>query len=425
MADLLQLSRITPAVTRRESSWDRSGRNTDCIMVGPGQTATLAMLEGPGVVRHIYFTMIRPDLLDYRQAVLRMYWDDESEPSVEVPMGDFFCVGHCMVRRFASELVVVNPGSDEDPVNHGFNCYFAMPFARSARIEIVNQSDRYLGGIFGRLWYHIDWEAWPTALPDDCGRFHAQWRRENPTSGAAGSGKFPPNLSGQENYVILEAEGWGHVVGLFLQVDNVQGGWYGEGDDMIFIDEDSWPPSLHGTGTEEVFGGGAGPDREYAGPYTGFVLVENHGGEHYRGKNAMYRWYVRDPIRFRQRIRMTIEHGHANDFRNDYASVAYWYQHEPHSPFPVLAPASSRLPRIPDAGAALTSVRGELNRAFVPLWQIILEESPVPDQVSEAFHIYSAADSALVRGQFELAKRLYGSALRVLGAAPSGQGGHV
>ena len=415
----LSLSRVTDAVTRRSSSWDRSGRNTDCIMVAPGRSALLAELEGPGVIRHIYFTMIRPDPLDYREAVLRMFWDGEKEPSVEVPLGDFFCVGHGMVRRFASEMVVINPGWEADPVNHGFNCYFPMPFARSARIELINQSERYLGGIFGRFWYHIDWESLGSPLPEDCARFHAQWRRENPTAKAAGHGKFAPNLTGGENYAILEAEGQGHLVGLFLQIDNIQGGWYGEGDDMIFVDEDVWPPSLHGTGTEEIFGGGAGPEHEYAGPYTGFVLVENRAGERYRGKNAMYRWYTRDPVRFRRRLRMSIEHGHANDFQNDYASVAYWYQHEPHGRFPSLAPAAARLPRLPDGFTALGAVRAELNLAFVPQWQAIFEELPVPDRVHEAFHAYNAADSALLRGEFEAAARLYRASLHALGAPAS------
>jgi hypothetical protein len=152
------------------------------------------------------------------------------------------------------------------------------------------------------------------------------------------------NLDDRNNYRILEAEGEGHVAGVFLEVDNVQGGWYGEGDDMVFIDGEPWPPSLHGTGTEEIFGGGACPNREYAGPHSGFLLVENRGGETFRGLNAMYRWYLVDPIRFRRSVRMSIEHGHANDFANDYASVAYWYQREPHAPFPVMPGLSARRP---------------------------------------------------------------------------------
>jgi hypothetical protein len=129
-----------------------------------------------------------------------------------------------------------------------------------------------------------------------------------------------------------------------LGVDNVAGSWWGEGDDMIFIDGETWPPSFHGTGTEEIFGGGACPSVEYSGPYTGFHLVENRDGEQWYGKNAMYRFFVHDPIRFQKSIRVTIEHGHANDMANDYSSVAYWYQKEPHAPFPPLPSSAERRP---------------------------------------------------------------------------------
>ena len=155
------------------------------------------------------------------------------------------------------------------------------------------------------------------------------------------------NLDGAENYVIVEAEGRGHLAGILLNVDNVAGDWYGEGDDMIFIDGEKWPPSMHGTGTEEVFGGGACPDAEYAGPYTGFHLVENRDGKKFFGKNSMYRWYVHDPVRFQRSIKATIEHGHANNFENDYSSVAYWYQQEPHAEFPQLPTPAERIPLFP------------------------------------------------------------------------------
>ena len=347
------ISQIKKGRTKRVSSWDRTGGNTDCIKVGPGETRVLADIRGAGQINHIYFTLISPDIFDFREAVLRMFWDDETQPSVEVPFGDFFCVGNCTVRRFASLMVAVNPGAgDSVSINNGFNCYFPMPFATRARIEIENQSRRVLGGLPGALWYHIDYEEHDSPPPDDLGRFHAQWHRENLTKSVTKEFKNISlwngvNLDGKENYVILDAEGEGHLVGLFLSIDNIAGGWYGEGDDMIFVDGDKWPPSLHGTGTEEIFGGGASPDREYAGPYTGFVLVENLGGNRYSGKNAMYRWYIHDPIRFSKSIRVTIEHGHANNFENDYSSVAYWYQKEPHKRFDPILPANERIPIFP------------------------------------------------------------------------------
>ncbi|MBI5094315.1 MAG: DUF2961 domain-containing protein, partial [Candidatus Hydrogenedentes bacterium] len=325
---------IRPAVSRRASSWDQTGGNDDCIRVEAGQSVVLADIHGAGVITHMYFTMIEPHPLDYRDAVLVMYWDGETTPSVEVPLGDFFCISNCVVRRFTSLMVTVNPGGGPHTINNGLNCYFPMPFGKSARIELRNESPRVLGGPLGRIWYHIDYEIYSGELPGDWGRFHAQWRREHTTAAKAPlsmRGAFPAiNRTGDDNYLALEAKGEGHVAGLFLQVDNVQGGWYGEGDDMIFVDGDIWPPSVHGTGSEEVFGGGACPDAEYAGPYTGFHLIENQHGEVFKGKNAMYRWYLNDPIRFRESLRMTIEHWHANDFANDYASVVYWYQSEPH-----------------------------------------------------------------------------------------------
>jgi len=184
------------------------------------------------------------------------------------------------------------------------------------------------------------------ALSADLGRFHAAWNRENPTR-AVGPivnttlhGAI--NDTGSDNYVVLDAEGHGSLAGIFLNIDNAQGNWYGEGDDMIFIDGEAWPPSYHGTGSEEIFGGGACPTAEYAGPYTGFHLI---GNLDYRGKISMYRFYVNDPVRFRTSIRMTIEHGHANNFANDYSSTAFWYQADPHNPCAALAPALSRRPR--------------------------------------------------------------------------------
>ncbi len=176
----------------------------------------------------------------------------------------------------------------------------------------------------------------------------AQWRRENPTRPVCQpAGRWAgKNLDGAENYVILDAEGRGNFVGFVLSVDNIAGGWWGEGDDMIFIDGEEWPPSLHGTGTEEIFGGGACPDREFSGLYAGFHLVSNPD---WSGKNGMYRFYVADSIRFAKSIRATIEHGHDNNLGNDYCSVAYWYQDEPHKRFPSLPATADRLPILPEA----------------------------------------------------------------------------
>jgi len=196
------------------------------------------------------------------------------------------------------------------------------------------------------VWYHIEYEKLDK-LDDNLGRFHAQWRRENLTEaiGEHLNQTIHPavNPDGKENYVILEAEGQGNFVGYFLNVDNVQGGWYGEGDDMIFIDGEEWPPSFHGTGSEEIFGGGACPNVPYTGPYTGFHLVGNPG---FQGKQSMYRFFVNDPVRFTKSIEVSIEHGTGNNLANDYSSTAFWYQTEPHAPFPELPPAAERRPHV-------------------------------------------------------------------------------
>ena len=150
------------------------------------------------------------------------------------------------------------------------------------------------------------------------------------------------NLSGDENYTILDTKGNGQFVGYFLTVVNGRREWWGEGDDMIFIDGEAFPPSIHGTGTEEIFGGGASPVTEYSGPYTGFHCIENRGRYDWWGTNGMYRFSITDPVRFRQSIRVTLEHGHGNDKANDYSSVAFWYQLEPHDKLPGLPPLVER-----------------------------------------------------------------------------------
>jgi len=418
--DWQSLARIRQARARRASSWDTTGGNADCVKIEPGETAVLADISGPGVITHIYATMIEPDPMDYRDAVLRVFWDGEEQPSVEVPFGDFFCISNCTVRRFASLMMTVNPGMGNHTINNGVNCYFPMPFSTGARIELVNQSDRVFGGHLGRLWYHIDYLECDEAGGDDVGRFHAQWRRENPTETAdvpRGEGKFPGlNLTGKDNYTLLEAEGEGHLAGILLQIDNIQGGWYGEGDDMIFIDGDTWPPSLHGTGTEEVFGGGACPDKEYAGPYTGFHLIENRDGVAFSGKNAMYRWYVRDPVCFRKSIRVTIEHGHANDFANDYSSVAYWYQREPHAPFPKLPPLEDRRPRMPEGFHKAHAGSARLTALLVPvLERIYLMGLGSLDEpwLQKALEQRNRAFEYLQTSQFEEAIRLYEEAIAI------------
>jgi len=338
--------------TKRISSWDKRGMNRDYVTINPGEEVILADIKGSGKINHMYCIVVDPVMLIYRKMVLKIYWDNESSPSVEVPLGDFFCISHCIPRSVNSLLVIVNPGNQGKwcPPSYGLNAYFPMPFAERALItlEYHDYIDKGRYSYPLMFWYHINYEEFvDEQVPE--GRFHARWDREKLTKNAFKEQKNVTlwdgvNLDGKENYLIMHAEGKGQLIGVHLQIDNVAGGWYGEGDDMVFIDGEKWPPDIHGTGTEEIFGGGACPCVEYSGPYSGFHLIEN---DNFSGKNGMYRWYLNDPIRFTRSILFSIEHGHANNFENDYSSVAYWYQVEPHSAYNKLPPVEERLPRVP------------------------------------------------------------------------------
>jgi hypothetical protein len=254
------------------------------------------------------------------------------------------------------------------------NCFFHMPFLRSGRIAVVNQCASAVSAFY----YYVDYRRL-AAPPEDLLYFHAQWRRENPTDGVLDMAKLKAshtafkgpagdvdqltNLTGEGNYVILDAAGRGHYVGCNLSIDHINPvpnvTWFGEGDDMIFIDDEIWPPSLHGTGTEDYFCAAWDyPSGKYSGPYHGISLAEpaavngawetpgtwGAGSFGYTGKWTAYRFHIEDPVLFHSSIRVTIEHGHANSVSNDYASTAYWYQAEPHKPFAPMLPARERLP---------------------------------------------------------------------------------
>jgi hypothetical protein len=376
------------ARSHRASSWDRTGGNRDYLTIGPGETATLLDQPGPGCITHFYCALAFYELTDYRDAILRCYWDGEREPSVEVPLGDFFAIAHARVRPFGSQLVTVNPGGGS---SHGLNAYFPMPFGDGARITLENRGDRRLGGLLPAFWYHVDYETYDDPLPGETLRFHAQWRQERPTAAVGGQPDVQlhdaVNLDGAENYTALEAFGRGQMVGLVLEVNNIAGGWYGEGDDMVFVDGEPWPPAIHGTGSEEIFGGGACPAVEYAGPYSGFHLIESPD---YAGLVGMYRWYLHDPIRFRRSIRWTVEHGHANNFQNEYSSVAYWYQSEPHAPFPPL----------PSRDALRPPLGGRYEEARELLFGAMRAAATRVQSEPGAFFRVAAAGEGFYRGDF-------------------------
>ncbi len=301
--------------SRRISSYDRSGGNADAIAIDPGKTAVLAEIKGPAAIHHIWVTIAAEPFYG-RKIVLRIYWDGEESPSVEAPIGDFFGVGHGLNRDFASLPITC---SSEGRAR---NAFWHMPFRWSCRITATNEGTRPVGAFY----YYIDYRELESLRPD-APYFHAQYRQEFPCS----PGK---------NYVLLDAVGAGHYVGCNLSILQRTMGWWGEGDDMIYIDGETFP-SLHGTGSEDYFSDAWGM-RESENPFYGCPLQEE---DFQAGSKAtVYRFHIPDPIPFKKSIRVTIEHGHANDRSDYYSSVAYWYQTEPHEPFPPLPSADKRLP---------------------------------------------------------------------------------
>ena len=335
--------------SKRSSSYDVEGRNADSCKLKQGETKVIADLKGPGCINHIWFTIYSKDPYYLRKMLLRIYWDGEAEPSVDTPVGDFFGIGHCKIKPY--QCMPLNMSGSDDK-HSGMNCFFAMPFDKSARMEIVNEADGDDTGIY----FYVDWEQYDEPLGQDILRFHAKWHRECPTDGwyktddpDATQTRHGPEtnnkqqLSGEGNYVILDAEGKGHYVGCNLSVHNLMGGWWGEGDDMIFIDGEDWPPSLHGTGSEDYFAHAWGM-QDQAFLYNGASLHEGDGD----GKCTSYRFHIEDPVCFTKSVVVSIEHSHGNCGTDDYSSVAYWYQTEPHKLWAPMPDVVDRLP-LPDA----------------------------------------------------------------------------
>jgi hypothetical protein len=345
--DLLAMARLRSYKTRRSSSWDRTGGNNDAVPVEAGQSVMLLDITGAGVVTHLWFTISTKDPHHLKNLVLRAWWDGEPTPSVEVPIGDFFGLGLGEYFVYQSALLAVAPIK-------ALNSYFDMPFARSAKLTLTNE-----GAVrTDSLYFAVDYVTLP-ALPDGVGRFHAQYRQAAPCKAWTDdwTNEYEPrvndkkNLNGEGNYVFLEATGKGHFMGVTHSVLQNQEGWFGEGDDMIFIDGDTLP-TINGTGSEDYyngawdFGGGQTFDFMHNGaPYM--VDPERLGG-----RTCLYRWHTESPITFEKSIRVTIEHGHANHRADDFYSTAYWYQTEPHAAFPALPPAEARIPRVYAVGGA-------------------------------------------------------------------------
>ena len=336
MTSLGNLAELRSGVrSKRWSSYDKTGGNADFWIVPAGETLVLGEMKGPGCIRHIWMTT-RQDDNNLRRLVLRIYWDGEITPSVLCPLGDFFGLGHAMATYFESLPLQVS--------YLGLNCWFPMPYFEGAKITITNDSNSD-----SFLYFYVDYQEWDKP-PQDMGRFHACWRRKlvikrDERVGHNARGQTQRlNTTGDENYVILDVQGKGHYVGCFLHIDTNEPGWWGEGDDMFFVDGEPWPPSLHGTGTEDYFCGAWNYNklfRPYCTPYYGYYFK---GNSDYTGKHSQYRFHIEDPVYFERSLRFSIEHGHANDRQGDWSSMAYWYQTGRRQPLPEIELFEQRIP---------------------------------------------------------------------------------
>jgi hypothetical protein len=344
--DLFEPARLRSYKSRRSSSWDRTGGNDDSVPIEPGKSATLLDATGAGVVTHLWVTISSEDPMHLKNLVLRAWWDGEPTPSVEVPIGDFFGLGLGEYFVYQSELTAVASIK-------ALNAYFKMPFAATARITVSNEGTVRTDN----LYFAVDYVAL-AELPADLGRFHAEYRQAAPCKGIVNdwSNDYDSeinslkNLSGKENYVFLDAVGKGHFIGVTHAVEQNQDGWFGEGDDMIFIDGDT-TPTINGTGSEDYYNGAwdfGGQPYSHARNGAPFIVDPEHIG----GRYCLYRWHTESPIAFEKSIRVTMEHGHANHRSDNFYSVAYWYQSEPHHPFPTLPAPAARAPKIFRVGGA-------------------------------------------------------------------------
>lgn len=289
------------------------------VSIDPGQTFTIAEINGPGAIQHIWMTPTG----NWRFSILRFYWDDEKEPSVEVPVGDFFGMGWNEYAPLNSIAVTVNPGS-------AFNCYWVMPFRKKCRITMQNINTEKMV-----LYFQVDFTL--TRVPENAGYFHAQFRRNNPTNGGL--------------YSLVDGiKGKGQYVGTYLAWGVNNNGWWGEGEIKFFMDGDTKFPTINGTGTEDYFCGSYNFENQkthqyepFSTAYTGLLQIIKPDGLYQSNQRfGLYRWHIMDPIRFERELKVTIQDlgwrhdGRYLQQRSDISSVVYWYQSEPHAAFPTL-----------------------------------------------------------------------------------------
>ncbi|MBQ7188589.1 MAG: DUF2961 domain-containing protein [Kiritimatiellae bacterium] len=296
------------------------------VVINPGETLTLADIKGPGAIQQIWMTPTG----NWRLSIIRMYWDDEVEPSVKCPVGDFFASAYNRYAQLSSLAVCVNPGS-------AFNCYWQMPFRRRARITMENCDVKAM-----RLYYQVNYAL--TEVPADAAYFHAQFRRSNPTKGSV-------------HTLVDGISGKGQYVGTYLAWRVHDTGWWGEGEIKFYLDGEE-NPTICGTGTEDYFCGsynfeigGRAKYREFTTPYTGLHQVIKPDDPAGVTSFGLYRWHITDPIRFDKSLRVTIQDlgwkkdGIYNAQQSDIASTVFWYQTEPHATFSELPGKETLLSR--------------------------------------------------------------------------------
>ncbi len=350
--DLSQLHLLRDYSFERAGSYDRSGANDDGNWQNPvksGETRTLAELAGPGIMKHMWFTMATNEAYHLKRIVLRIYWDGSSRPAVEAPIGDFFGLG--LGEYFLWQSGPLSVGSQK-----ALNCFFPMPFRKSARVTVSNEGEQDIRGFY----FNFDWEK-HASLPEDAAYFHAEYRQAVPNDGWTsdwnrnGEDKVNKheNPDGEGNYVFFETEGRGHFVGVTHSILQNQGDWWGEGDEMIYID-DREKPKIIGTGSEDYYLGawcygncGINPFGSTQPTFSYPRYGNPQNGRDNRGARWMvYRFHTESPIPFEKYFKMTIEHGHGNHRSDNFYTVAYWYQQGEHKLRKPLPPVEERAPRM-------------------------------------------------------------------------------
>ena len=322
--DLFSVVKIKNDVkSRHVGSYDTTGGNADSWKVKKGEKVNILDVQGAGVITRIWITIAPThEKLSRNDIVIRMYWDGNSFPSVESPVGPFFGQGWDESYHFISAPLAAAPRDGNALVS-----YFAMPFAKGARIEIENQANIDIDA----LYFNIDYSEMKK-LPPDLGRFHAWYNYKVTDANPDGEnewgvlGEQGKNKDGKNNYLIADIKGKGQFVGLNYYVNSPSPMWYGEGDEMVFIDGEKLP-SINGTGTEDFFNSSWSPKEIYMHPYFGYARV-NEGESGWLGRTHCYSFFIDDPVYFDKSCRFTIEHGHNNCLTLELSTVAYWYQSE-------------------------------------------------------------------------------------------------